>query len=92
MRVITESRARTDQSSLIKQLSLLGRNVSVKYIEHLPFSAFMIDAAEALWRQFDLKDGNNHNLWANDQVQITILKTAFESLWNDAHSSLSNSV
>jgi DNA-binding response OmpR family regulator len=92
MRVITESRARTDQSSLIKQLSLLGRNVSVKYIEHLPFSAFMIDAAEALWGQFDLKDGNNHNLWANDQVQITILKTAFESLWNDAHSSLSNSV
>jgi DNA-binding response OmpR family regulator len=92
VRIITESRAYADQSSIIKQLSLLGCNVSVKYIDHVPFSAFIIDDTEALWGRFDLKDDNNHNLWANDQVQITILKTAFESLWNDVHALLSNSV
>jgi DNA-binding response OmpR family regulator len=92
VRIITENKGHITQSTLAKQLNLWNYELSLKYIEQVQFSAFIIDDTEALWGQFGLRDDNTHNLWTNDPVQITILKTAFESLWNDAHALLSNSV
>jgi len=92
VRIITENNNHINQSNLIEQLNQLKYELSLKYVEQVPFSAFMVDDAEALWGRFDLRDDEAHNLWTNDQVQVTILKTAFENLWKDAHSLPSNSV
>jgi sugar-specific transcriptional regulator TrmB len=92
VRIITENSKYINQLNLIEQLSQMRYELSLKYVEQVPFSAFMVDDAEALWGRFDLRDDEAHNLWTNDQVQVTILKTAFENLWKDAHSLPSNSV
>jgi DNA-binding response OmpR family regulator len=92
VRIITENSKYINQLNLIEQLSQLKYDLSLKYVEQVPFSAFMVDDAEALWGRFDLRDDETHNLWTNDKVQVTILKTAFENLWKNAQSLPSNSV
>ena len=91
LRIITKNRNYINQSHIIQQLNQLQYNLSIKYVKHVSFSAFIVDDAEALWGQFDIHNHESHNLWTNDRVQITILKTAFDNLWKNAQSASAKS-
>jgi DNA-binding response OmpR family regulator len=91
VRIITDNRNHINHSRIIQQLEQINYNLSLRYVKHVSFGAFMVDGAEALWGRFDLHDHESHNLWTNDRVQITILKTAFENLWQNAQPISSNS-
>ncbi len=67
-------------SSSKSTLSLL----ELKRIKKLPFNLVLIDDAEAIWGDFQSDEPSQKVLWTNDQIQISILKRAFDGLWQES--------
>jgi len=87
MRVITESHEPDAFIKEIIQYSEASNNrIELRQVEKLPFNLMIADDKEAIWGEFQTKNENAQNLWTNDQTQITILKTSFESLWQKSTS------
>jgi len=60
-----------------------GNSVELRFVERLPFSLIIADDAEAMWGEGQpaIEDFPVF-FWANDPMQIAILKMSFENLWN----------
>jgi DNA-binding response OmpR family regulator len=84
IRIITENKPYEELTWMISRMKHREDELVLKLLEHLPFNIIIIDDAEALWGQFSMGRGSKNILWTSDPVQLTILKAAFESLWNKA--------
>jgi len=82
IRVVTESHKPDAFTEEIKQYSETSNNqIELRQIEKLPFNLILVDDSQAIWGDFRLKNQNAQTLWTNNQTQIAILTTSFESIW-----------
>lgn len=58
-----------------------GNKIELRRVETVPFNLLMVDEKEAIWGDFQPEDSNRKILWTNDSTQISILKMAFDNLW-----------
>ena len=82
IRIITEKHK---QHALTRNIILPAKanqnNVEIKQTEKLPYNLLITDDKEALWKGNHTQNENTQIFWTDDSTQITILKTAFENLW-----------
>jgi hypothetical protein len=72
--------------SQVSQLSAKANcNIELKIVEKTPFRLLIVDRKEAMWGE-TLIDPKSKFLWTNDPLHLGILKRAFESLWLEGES------
>jgi len=85
MRVITEDHELDAFTKDIIQFSKANNNsIELEQTEKPPFKLIIRDDKEAMWSEFQPKNENAQTFWTDDPIQITILKTSFENLWQKA--------
>jgi len=85
LRIITEKTELDPFTKGILDLSKANGNpIELRQIEKIPFNLTITDDEEAVWGDPLLENETSLPLWTNNPTQITILKTAFESLWQKA--------
>ena len=84
MQIITEKCEIDALTKQILQFSQANNNsIQIRQMQKLPFTLLIVDEKEAAWGE------NSPNeipplFWTNDPTQIAILKTSFESLWQQS--------
>jgi hypothetical protein len=91
IRIITENKPYEELAWMISRMKHREDELVLRLLEQLPFNIIIINGTEALWGQFSMRRGSKNILWTSDPVQLTILKAAFESLWNKASNPTQNS-
>jgi hypothetical protein len=84
IRIITESHGYEGLAKeLVAASKTSGNSVELRFVERLPFSLIIADDAEAMWGEGQpATEDFPVFFWANDPMQIAILKMSFENLWN----------
>ena len=84
IRIITESHGYEGLAKeLVAASKTSGNSVELRFVERLPFSLIIADDAEAMWGEGQpATEDFPASFWANDPMQIAILKMSFENLWN----------
>jgi sugar-specific transcriptional regulator TrmB len=82
IRIITEKHTqRALTRSGILPTKANQNNVEIKQTEELPYNLLITDNKEALWKGNHTQNENTQIFWTDGSTQITILKAAFENLW-----------
>jgi DNA-binding response OmpR family regulator len=85
IRIITESHEQNELTEKITQCSETNRpQIELKEIEKLPFNILITDNNEAIWGEWQPNSKNVQSLWTNNRAQVSILKAAFENLWQNS--------
>ena len=85
MRVLVEKCELDVLTREILQSSKLCNNpIELRTMEKIPFNLMIVDDKEAMWGDLLVNGGNVHSFWTGDPMQIAILKTSFENLWENA--------
>jgi hypothetical protein len=84
-RIITEkTELDAFTQGILKLSETNGNPIELRQIEKIPFNLTIADDKEAAWGDPLPENEASLPLWTNNPTQITILKTAFESLWQKA--------
>jgi hypothetical protein len=84
-RIITEkTELDAFTQGILKLSETNGNPIELRQIEKIPFNLTIADDKEAAWGESITENETSLPLWTNNPTQITILKTAFESLWQKA--------
>jgi len=82
IRIITEKhKQHALTGNIILPTEANQNNVEIKQTEKLPYNLLITDDKEALWKGNHTQNENTQIFWTDGSTQITILKAAFENLW-----------
>lgn len=83
--IIKTEKLDTLTKNIITTSKAFNNPIELKQVQDPPFNLIMIDDEEAMWGEFQPIDEDAATyLWTNDPIQIGILRTSFEKLWDNS--------
>jgi hypothetical protein len=60
---------------------IADKQIELRHVEMLPFNLLIVDEEEAIWGEFQPRNAGSKIFLSNDQMQIGLVKMAFNNLW-----------
>jgi len=63
---------------------IADKQIELRHVEMLPFNLLIVDEEEAIWGEFQPRNAGSKIFLTNNQTQISLVKMAFNNLWEQS--------